>query len=78
MVGSTRRWFLVDLAICAAMLAYMLPATLSSDEIGAGTVWDSILLPAVILPVLVRRRDAFAASPPSTSSAWPRRSRPGC
>jgi signal transduction histidine kinase len=57
-----RRWFLVDVAICAAMLAYMLPPTLSSDEIGAGTVWDSILLPAVILPVLLRRRDPFAAA----------------
>jgi signal transduction histidine kinase len=62
MLGSNRRWFIVDLAICAAMLAYMLPATLSSDEIGADTVWDSILLPAVILPVLLRRRDAFAAA----------------
>jgi signal transduction histidine kinase len=62
MLGSTRRWFLADLAICAAMLAYMLPPTLSSDEIGAGTVWDSILLPAVILPVLLRRREPFAAA----------------
>jgi len=62
MLGSTRRWFLVDVAICVAMFAFILPATLSSDEIGAGTVWDSILLPAVILPVLLRRRDPFAAA----------------
>jgi signal transduction histidine kinase len=62
MLGSSRRWFVVDLAICAAMFAYMMPPTLSSDEIGAGTVWDTILLPAVILPVLLRRRDAFAAA----------------
>jgi signal transduction histidine kinase len=62
MLGSTRRWFLVDVAICAAMFAFTLPATLSSDDIGGGTVWDSILLPAVILPVLLRRRDPFAAA----------------
>jgi signal transduction histidine kinase len=62
MTGTDRRWFLVDLAICAAMFAYMLPPTLSSDEIGAGTVWDSILLPAVILPVLLRRRAPFPAA----------------
>jgi signal transduction histidine kinase len=57
-----RRWFLVDLALCAAMLAYMLPPTLSADAIGAGTVWDSVLLPAVILPVLLRRREPFWAA----------------
>ena len=62
MAGSARRWFLVDVLVCAAMLAYMLPPTLSSDEIGGSTVWDSILLPAVILPVLLRRRQPFAAA----------------
>jgi signal transduction histidine kinase len=62
MLEGNRRRFVVDLAICAAMLVFVLPATLSSDDIGAGTVWDSILLPAVILPVLLRRRDPLAAA----------------
>jgi signal transduction histidine kinase len=62
MVGSGRRWFLIDVLVCAAMFVYMLPPTLSSEEVGAGTAWDSILLPAVILPVLLRRRDPLAAA----------------
>jgi signal transduction histidine kinase len=62
MLEGDRRWFALDLAVCAAMLLFVLPATLSSDDIGAGTVWDSILLPAVILPVLLRRRDPLAAA----------------
>ncbi len=39
--GARRRWLVIDLAICAAMFAYVLPATLRPDEpdgIGAGTV----------------------------------------
>ena len=63
--GARRRWLLIDVAICAAMFAYMLPPTLGPDEpdgIGAGTVWDSLLLPTVILPVLLRRRAPFAAA----------------
>jgi signal transduction histidine kinase len=63
--GTRRRWLVIDLAICAAMLAYMLPATLGPDEpdgIGAGTVWDSLLLPTVILPILLRRRAPFGAA----------------
>jgi signal transduction histidine kinase len=63
--GARRRWLVIDLAICAAMLAYMLPPTLQPDEpdgIGAGTVWDSLLLPTVILPILLRRRAPFAAA----------------
>jgi signal transduction histidine kinase len=62
MVGSARRWFLIDVSACAAMLVFALPATLSSEKVGAGTAWDSILLPAVILPVLLRRRDPLAAA----------------
>jgi signal transduction histidine kinase len=62
MLASPRRWLLVDVAICAAMFVFVLPATLSADEIGGNTVWDSILLPAVILPVLLRRREPFGAA----------------
>jgi signal transduction histidine kinase len=62
MVGSARRWFLIDVLACAAMLVFTLPATLSSEEVGGGTAWDSILLPAVVLPVLLRRRDPLAAA----------------
>jgi signal transduction histidine kinase len=63
--GARRRWLMIDVAICAAMLAYMLPATLGPDEpdgVGAGTVWDSVLIPTVILPILLRRRAPFAAA----------------
>jgi signal transduction histidine kinase len=63
--GAGRRWLMIDLAICAAMFAFVLPATLEPDHpdgVGAGTVWDSLLVPAVILPVLLRRRDPFAAA----------------
>lgn len=51
--------------ICAALFAITLPVTTQPDEpdgAGAGTVWDSLLLPAVILPILVRRRAPFAAA----------------
>jgi len=63
--GARRRWLVIDLAICAAMFAYMLPATMEPDApdgIGAGTVWDSLLLPTVILPILLRRRAPFPAA----------------
>ena len=63
--GARRRWLAVDVAICAALLAFSLPVTMQADRpdgAGAGTVWDSLLLPAVILPILLRRRDPFAAA----------------
>jgi len=63
--SARRRWLVIDLAICAALFAYMLPATMepdSPDGIGAGTVWDSLLLPTVILPILLRRRAPFVAA----------------
>lgn len=63
--GAPRRWLGIDLAICAAMFAYMLPATMEPDApdgIGAGTVWDSLLLPTVVLPVLLRRRAPLVAA----------------
>lgn len=62
---SPRGPLLLDLAICAALFAFALPVTLQPDApdgAGAGTVVDSLLLPAVILPILLRRRAPFAAA----------------
>jgi signal transduction histidine kinase len=63
--GARRRWLVVDIAICAALFAFSLPVTMQADApdgAGAGTVLDSLLLPVVILPILLRRRDPFAAA----------------
>jgi signal transduction histidine kinase len=53
---------LLELAIWVALLAFALPVTLRSDEAGAGTWIDSLLLPAVVLPVLWRRSHPLAAA----------------
>jgi signal transduction histidine kinase len=58
-----RLW--LDLGICAALFAFVVPATMQPDEpegLGAGTVLDSLLLPTVILPILLRRRAPFGAA----------------
>ena len=63
--GARRRWLVIDVVICAAMFAFALPVTMQADApvgSGAGTVLDSLLLPTVILPILLRRRDPFAAA----------------
>jgi signal transduction histidine kinase len=63
--GARRRWLAIDIAICAALFAFSLPVTMQADRpdgAGAGTLLDSLLLPAVILPILLRRRDPFAAA----------------
>jgi signal transduction histidine kinase len=63
--GARRRWLVIDVAICAALFAFSLPVTMQADApdgAGAGTVLDSLLLPAVFLPVLLRRRNPFAAA----------------
>jgi signal transduction histidine kinase len=63
--GARRRWLVIDVAICAALFAFSLPVTMQADApdgAGAGTVLDSLLLPAVLLPVLLRRRNPFAAA----------------
>src|SRR5215204_1995836 len=57
-----RKPLVVDLAICAALFAYALPVTLRSDEAGAGTWVDSLVLPAATLPLLLRRRDPLTAA----------------
>jgi signal transduction histidine kinase len=63
--GARRRWLAIDIAICVALFAFSLPVTMQADApdgAGAGTVLDSLLLPAVILPILLRRRNPFAAA----------------
>jgi signal transduction histidine kinase len=63
--AARRRWIWIDVLICAVLFAVALPVTLGPDApdgAGAGTVWDSLLLPAVILPVLLRRRAPVAAA----------------
>ena len=62
---SPRGPLLLDLAICAALFAFALPVTMQPDApdgAGAGTVLDSLLLPAVVLPILLRRRAPFMAA----------------
>jgi len=63
--GARRRWLAIDIAICVVLFAFSLPVTMQADRpdgAGAGTVLDSLLLPAVILPILLRRRDPLAAA----------------
>jgi hypothetical protein len=62
---SARGRLVLDLAICAALFAIFLPVTMQPDApdgAGAGTVLDSLLLPTVILPILLRRRAPFTAA----------------
>jgi signal transduction histidine kinase len=64
-IGARRGQFLLDLAICAALMAFAVPVTLQSDYpdgAGAGTVFDTLLLPTVIVPILLRRRAPFGAA----------------
>jgi signal transduction histidine kinase len=59
---SRRRDFLIDLALCVVLLGLSIPVTMQSGEVGAGTVIDTLVLPAVALPVLWRRRAPFGAA----------------
>jgi signal transduction histidine kinase len=55
----------LDLAICAALMAFGVSVTTQPDApvgAGAGTNLDTVLLPAVILPILLRRRAPLAAA----------------
>src|SRR5919197_721717 len=61
-MSSRRRRLAFDLALCAALLAFGISVTTRSDEAGAGTNLDTVFLPAVILPILWRRRSPFAAA----------------
>ncbi len=69
MIGGSRREFAVDLAISGALLVFRVPITKRSDQVGAGTDLDTVLLPAVLLPVLLRRRAPFGAAVALAASA---------
>ncbi|MFL5825199.1 MAG: sensor histidine kinase [Thermoleophilaceae bacterium] len=63
--GSRRGRLALDLVICAALLALGASVTTQSDAptgAGAGTDWDTVLLPTLLVPVLFRRRAPFAAA----------------
>lgn len=51
----------LDLAVCGALLALGLFITML-DENGNGGVLDTIVMPAAVLPILLRRRAPFGAS----------------
>jgi hypothetical protein len=60
-----RAAFVVDLVICAALLAFAAPPTTgwhAPASYDAGTVLDTVLLPAVVLPILLRRRAPLLAA----------------
>ena len=55
----------LDVVPCAAIVAYAAPPTMGIDApagYDAGTAWDTVLLPLVVLPVLLRRRAPFLAA----------------
>src|SRR5919197_6193183 len=61
-LSSRRRRLAFDLALCAALFAFGVSVTTRSDEAGAGTNLDTLFLPAVILPILWRRRSPLGAA----------------
>lgn len=52
----------LDLLICAALLAFTLPAVRDPDVNGRITTLGTVLLPAVILPILLRHRTPLVAA----------------
>jgi signal transduction histidine kinase len=63
--GSRRLRWTIDAAICAALLFTGVQITTqyeSSQGAGVDTNLDTILIPALILPILLRRRQPFAAA----------------
>lgn len=60
--GSPRGRLAIDLTICAALMAFGVSVTTRGDAAGAGTHLDTVLLPTVIFPILLRRRAPFAAA----------------
>ncbi len=60
------RWrpspFAVDVAICVFLSLYAISATTDPEFNPSDTVLDTLLLPAVALPVLLRRRASLAAA----------------
>jgi signal transduction histidine kinase len=62
-VERRRRDTAIDLGLCAAMVAYALPPTLDPNVNDPGaTVAGPLLMPTLLLPVFVRRRDPLAAA----------------
>lgn len=60
-----RRDQLIDLVICAILLVIAVPVTLQPEPpegAGAGTSWDTVLLPLVVLPILLRARAPLLAA----------------
>ena len=46
----------LDVLLALVLLVPVIPATLSSDQrIGSTTDWDTVLLPLMVVPILVRR-----------------------
>jgi hypothetical protein len=63
--GSARRRLAIDLAICAILLYVGLDITTGSHEqqgAGASTDLDTLLVPLLVLPILLRFRAPFAAA----------------
>jgi signal transduction histidine kinase len=61
-VTAARREILLDIAICAVLVGLTLPVALDSELDAHGTILDSLLLPAVVLGVPLRRRRPLAAA----------------
>ena len=62
-VDRRRRDLAIDLGICAAMVAYALPPTLDpSVNDPQATTAGALLLPTLLVPVFLRRRDPLTAA----------------
>ena len=62
-VKRIRRETAIDLGLCAAMVAYGLPPTLDpSVNDPRATVAGALLMPTLLVPVFVRRRDPLVAA----------------
>jgi signal transduction histidine kinase len=59
---AARRQILLDIAICMALVGLTLPVALDPEIDAHGTILDSLLLPAVVLGVPLRRRCPLAAA----------------
>jgi signal transduction histidine kinase len=59
--GRSRDWWL-DLGLCTVLLGWGAYMTMLPNGNGADTAVDTLVMPAVILPVLLRRRAPFAAA----------------
>jgi signal transduction histidine kinase len=57
-----RRALALDAVLCLALLAAGVPPTMQSGKIGAGTALDTVLLPTLIVPILLRRRSPVLAA----------------